>query len=157
MIAKCLSASALVSKQDNYHTEFFISLCVNFEWPTIFRFPPSRPRKDTTPQFAWLIPVNMPYLALNLSASFVSVKERNHGICICIFMAVESSPLLKNSLFLKREQFEGGSDILHCGNGQVLFKDYLKQQIDHLMTGDAGRDGLAEGRRGTHVEVGRRF
>lgn len=72
-------------------------------------------------------------------------------------MAVESSPLLKNSLFLKREQFEGGSDILHCGNGQVLFKDYLKQQIDHLMTGDAGRDGLAEGRRGTHVEVGRRF
>lgn len=36
---------------------------------------------------------------------------------------------------------------------EVLFKDYLKQQIDHLMTGDAGRDGVAEGRRGTHVEV----
>lgn len=56
-------------------------------------------------------------------------------------------------MFLKREQWEGGSDLLHCGNGQVLFKDYLKQQIDHLMTGDAGRDGVAEGRRGTHVEV----
>jgi len=35
----------------------------------------------------------------------------------------------------------------------VLFRGYLKQQIDHLMTGDAGRDGVAEGRRGTHVEV----
>lgn len=37
---------------------------------------------------------------------------------------------------------------------EILFKDYLKQQIENLMTGDAGRDGVAEGRRGTHVEVG---
>ena len=118
-------------------------------------FPPGRPRKDTTPRFDWLIPVNISYLALNLSASFVFVKERNY--VFAFFMAVESSPLLKNSLFLKREQWEVGSELLHCGNGQVLFKDYLKQQIDHLMTGDAGRDGVAEGRRGTHVEVGRRF
>ena len=36
---------------------------------------------------------------------------------------------------------------------ELLFRDYLKQHIDHLMTGDAGRDGVAEGRRGTHVEV----
>lgn len=63
--------------------------------------------------------------------------------------------MLKNSKFLKREQdlSPGSSESLPSGNGQVLFKDYLKQQIDHLMTGDAGRDGVAEGRRGTHVEV----
>ena len=34
----------------------------------------------------------------------------------------------------------------------MLFRDFLREQIDNLMTGD-GRDGLAEGRRGTHVEV----
>lgn len=67
---------------------------------------------------------------------------------------MESSPLLKNSKFLKREVIQpgGDSEALHSGE-EVLFKDYLKQQIDHLMTGDAGRDGVAEGRRGTHVEV----
>ena len=72
---------------------------------------------------------------------------------------MDSSPLLKNSKFLKREQdlSPGSSESLPSGNGQVLFKDYLKQQIDHLMTGDAGRDGVAEGRRGTHVEVCRKF
>ena len=70
------------------------------------------------------------------------------------FSTVESSPLLKNSKFLKRETPESGvdSDPLNSME-EVLFRDYLKQQIDHLMTGDAGRDGVAEGRRGTHVEV----
>ena len=34
----------------------------------------------------------------------------------------------------------------------MIFRDFLREQIDNLMTGD-GRDGLAEGRRGTHVEV----
>ena len=67
---------------------------------------------------------------------------------------VDSSPLLRNSKFLKREipESEGDSDLLNSGD-DVLFRGYLKQQIDHLMTGDAGRDGVAEGRRGTHVEV----
>ncbi|CAB4038499.1 SMG8, partial [Paramuricea clavata] len=37
-------------------------------------------------------------------------------------------------------------------SGHMLFRDFLREQIDNLMTGD-GRDGLAEGRRGTHVEV----
>jgi len=67
---------------------------------------------------------------------------------------VESSPLLRNSKFLKREVPESGEDSdLMNSTDDVLFRDYLKQQIDHLMTGDAGRDGVAEGRRGTHVEV----
>ena len=73
---------------------------------------------------------------------------------------MESSPLLKNSKFLKREVVQPGGDSeeLKSAEGEgVLFKDYLKQQIDHLMTGDAGRDGVAEGRRGTHVEVHTRF
>ena len=67
---------------------------------------------------------------------------------------VESSTLLRNSKFLKREvpQSGGDSDVMNSTD-DVLFRDYLKQQIDHLMTGDAGRDGVAEGRRGTHVEV----
>jgi len=67
---------------------------------------------------------------------------------------VESSPLLRNSKFLKREVPEsaGDSDLMNSTD-DVLFREYLKQQIDHLMTGDAGRDGVAEGRRGTHVEV----
>ena len=67
---------------------------------------------------------------------------------------VDSSPLLRNSKFLKREvpESEGDSDLMNSGD-DVLFRGYLKQQIDHLMTGDAGRDGVAEGRRGTHVEV----
>ena len=65
---------------------------------------------------------------------------------------MESSPLLKNSKFLKRDQSGGDSEPLNSTE-EVLFKEYLKQQIDHLMTGDAGRDGVAEGRRGTHVEV----
>ena len=70
------------------------------------------------------------------------------------FLTVESSPLLKNSKFLQRELFQSGGDSETLGTTEeVLFKDYLKQQIDHLMTGDAGRDGVAEGRRGTHVEV----
>ena len=68
------------------------------------------------------------------------------------YFSVESSPLLKNSKFLKREQPGGDSETLNSTE-EVLFKEYLKQQIDHLMTGDAGRDGVAEGRRGTHVEV----
>ena len=67
---------------------------------------------------------------------------------------VESSTLLRNSKFLKRELPESGLDSeLMNSTDDVLFRDYLKQQIDHLMTGDAGRDGVAEGRRGTHVEV----
>lgn len=67
---------------------------------------------------------------------------------------VESSTLLRNSKFLKREVSESGGDSdLMNSTDDVLFRDYLKQQIDHLMTGDAGRDGVAEGRRGTHVEV----
>ena len=67
---------------------------------------------------------------------------------------VESSTLLRNSKFLKREIPESGGDSdLMNSTDDVLFRDYLKQQIDHLMTGDAGRDGVAEGRRGTHVEV----
>ena len=66
---------------------------------------------------------------------------------------VESSPLLKNSKFLKRDVPESGGDSDPQSMDEVLFRDYLKQQIDHLMTGDAGRDGVAEGRRGTHVEV----
>ena len=71
---------------------------------------------------------------------------------------MESSPLLKNSKFLKREMFQSGGDSEGLGTTEeVLFKDYLKQQIDHLMTGDAGRDGVAEGRRGTHVEVSAGF
>lgn len=62
--------------------------------------------------------------------------------------------MLKNSKFLKREIQQPGGDVEALGSAEeVLFKDYLKQQIDHLMTGDAGRDGVAEGRRGTHVEV----
>ena len=62
--------------------------------------------------------------------------------------------MLKNSKFLKRELQQPGGDVEALGSAEeVLFKDYLKQQIDHLMTGDAGRDGVAEGRRGTHVEV----
>ena len=62
--------------------------------------------------------------------------------------------MLKNSKFLKREILQPGGDVEALGSAEeVLFKDYLKQQIDHLMTGDAGRDGVAEGRRGTHVEV----
>jgi len=67
---------------------------------------------------------------------------------------VDSSPLLRNSKFLKTEVPESGgdSDLMNSGD-DVLFRGYLKQQIDHLMTGDAGRDGVAEGRRGTHVEV----
>ena len=65
-----------------------------------------------------------------------------------------SSPLLKNSMFLKREIPDSGGDSDSLSStDEVLFRDYLKQQIDHLMTGDAGRDGVAEGRRGTHVEV----
>ena len=66
---------------------------------------------------------------------------------------METSPLLKNSKFLKREFLESGGDSEAYSADDVLFRDYLKQQIDHLMTGDAGRDGVAEGRRGTHVEV----
>ncbi len=67
---------------------------------------------------------------------------------------MESSPLLKNSKFLKREVLDSGGDSDSLNSmDEVLFRDYLKQQIDHLMTGDAGRDGVAEGRRGTHVEV----
>ena len=67
---------------------------------------------------------------------------------------MDSSPLLRNSKFLKREVPDtgGDSDAMNSTD-DVLFRDYLKQQIDHLMTGDAGRDGVAEGRRGTHVEV----
>ena len=65
---------------------------------------------------------------------------------------MESSPLLKNSKFLKRDQSGVDSETLNSTE-DVFFKEYLKQQIDHLMTGDAGRDGVAEGRRGTHVEV----
>ena len=62
--------------------------------------------------------------------------------------------MLKNSKFLKREILQPGGDVETLGSAEeVFFKDYLKQQIDHLMTGDAGRDGVAEGRRGTHVEV----
>ena len=62
--------------------------------------------------------------------------------------------MLKNSKFLKSEILQPGGDVEALGSAEeVLFKDYLKQQIDHLMTGDAGRDGVAEGRRGTHVEV----
>ena len=67
---------------------------------------------------------------------------------------VDSSPLLRNSKFLKRDVPEsGGESDLMNSTDDMLFRDYLKQQIDHLMTGDAGRDGVAEGRRGTHVEV----
>lgn len=40
----------------------------------------------------------------------------------------------------------------NADSGHVIFRDFLREQIDNLMTGD-GRDGLAEGRRGTHVEV----
>ena len=62
--------------------------------------------------------------------------------------------MLKNSKFLKRQILQPGGDVETLGSAEeVFFKDYLKQQIDHLMTGDAGRDGVAEGRRGTHVEV----
>ena len=67
--------------------------------------------------------------------------------------AVEKSPLLKNSKFLKREFSESGGNSEAHSTDDVLFRDYLKQQIDLLMTGDGGRDGVAEGRRGTHVEV----
>ena len=76
-----------------------------------------------------------------------------NGIAVDIFI-VDSSPLLRNSKFLKREipDTGGDSDAMNSTD-DVLFRDYLKQQIDHLMTGDAGRDGVAEGRRGTHVEV----
>ncbi|XP_027040836.1 protein smg8-like [Pocillopora damicornis] len=66
---------------------------------------------------------------------------------------VEKSPLLKNSKFLKREFSESGGNSEAHSTDYVLFRDYLKQQIDLLMTGDGGRDGVAEGRRGTHVEV----
>ena len=72
-----------------------------------------------------------------------------------VSLAVSNSTLLKGSSFLERHrQGSGGedSDALFSIDGQ-LFRDYLKQQVDHLMTGDAGRDGVAEGRRGTHVEV----
>ena len=73
---------------------------------------------------------------------------------LLIFSIVDSSPLLRNSKFLKREVPESGGDNDSMNSTEeVLFRDYLKQQIDHLMTGDAGRDGVAEGRRGTHVEV----
>lgn len=76
-----------------------------------------------------------------------------NDIAVNIFI-VDSSPLLRNSKFLKREVPESGGDSdLMNSTDEVLFRDYLKQQIDHLMTGDAGRDGVAEGRRGTHVEV----
>ena len=75
-----------------------------------------------------------------------------------ICFTVESSSLLKNSMFLKREVNQSGGDSETMNSTEeVLFKEYLKQQIDHLMTGDAGRDGVAEGRRGTHVEVGSEF
>ena len=69
---------------------------------------------------------------------------------------MESSPLLRNSSFLKRDASGaiGDTELSPPSSDELLFKDYLKQQIDHLMTGDAGRDGVAEGRRGTHVEVG---
>ena len=66
---------------------------------------------------------------------------------------MEKSPLLKNSKFLKREFSESGGNSEAHSTDYVLFRDYLKQQIDLLMTGDGGRDGVAEGRRGTHVEV----
>lgn len=72
------------------------------------------------------------------------------------YSTVNKSSLLKGTDFLKRHEdsgFDGSDcDVQPSSEGQ-LFRDYLKQQIDHLMTGDAGRDGVAEGRRGTHVEV----
>ncbi|EDO39577.1 predicted protein [Nematostella vectensis] len=66
----------------------------------------------------------------------------------------ENSSLLKGTSFTRRinSSTKDPCSIEWMGE-DVLFKDYLKQQIDHLMTGDAGRDGVAEGRRGTHVEV----
>ena len=58
----------------------------------------------------------------------------------------------KSTLFPK-PQFTGSSNAENSPNsGHVLFREFLREQIDNLMTGD-GRDGLAEGRRGTHVEV----
>ena len=59
---------------------------------------------------------------------------------------------MKHRLVGNRSSGEDSGNSLES-EPELLFRDYLKQHIDHLMTGDAGRDGVAEGRRGTHVEV----
>ena len=58
---------------------------------------------------------------------------------------------LRSALFPKPPQNSPSSEN-SANSGHMIFRDFLREQIDNLMTGD-GRDGLAEGRRGTHVEV----
>lgn len=58
----------------------------------------------------------------------------------------------RSMLSPKAQQTTSTSNGTSTNTGHVLFRDFLREQIDNLMTGD-GRDGLAEGRRGTHVEV----
>ena len=57
----------------------------------------------------------------------------------------------RSTLFPKPTQNTTSSEN-NTNSGHMIFRDFLREQIDNLMTGD-GRDGLAEGRRGTHVEV----
>lgn len=57
----------------------------------------------------------------------------------------------RSTLFPKPPQNSTSSEN-STNSGHMIFRDFLREQIDNLMTGD-GRDGLAEGRRGTHVEV----
>lgn len=56
------------------------------------------------------------------------------------------------SAFFSKPHSGGTSVESNHTSDHMLFRDFLREQIDNLMTGD-GRDGLAEGRRGTHVEV----
>ena len=58
---------------------------------------------------------------------------------------------LRSAFFPKPPQNSSSSEN-SANSGHMIFRDFLREQIDNLMTGD-GRDGLAEGRRGTHVEV----
>ena len=61
------------------------------------------------------------------------------------------SDTLRSAVFPKPPQNSTTSES-STNSAHMLFRDFLREQIDNLMTGD-GRDGLAEGRRGTHVEV----
>ena len=72
-----------------------------------------------------------------------------HLICVLLIRQfLASLDHLKSTLFPKPLTSPESSP----NSGHMLFRDFLREQIDNLMTGD-GRDGLAEGRRGTHVEV----